>query len=275
VAGFAADACRSPYLTWSATFIVGASVDPQHQLIELLHRNEFDLVRQRKHRVYRNPDGLVFVTASTPSDRRASQNALSTLKRILGRSIPQAQSLPVPAVAPTSPPMPAPAAEPMPAAGPVVETEFADSFMSDQEWVAWKRRYWRDEKLWAKNERFLSMISKYVNRASVLMQTREDCAQPETNQAIKTLLRDARYKSKVLLYNWTFFSQGIAIGQGEGMPILWASNGHIGISAFLLANVYTQHGPSRVAKLRLDWDGMPMLFEMPENARTESPDLSG
>jgi hypothetical protein len=45
----------------------------------LLHELSFDLVRQRTHKIYRNPDGLTFVTASTPSDSQASRNALSTL----------------------------------------------------------------------------------------------------------------------------------------------------------------------------------------------------
>jgi predicted RNA binding protein YcfA (HicA-like mRNA interferase family) len=44
----------------------------------------FNLVRQRKHRVYRRCDGKTFVMASTPSDRRASQNSLSNLARLLG-----------------------------------------------------------------------------------------------------------------------------------------------------------------------------------------------
>lgn len=40
-------------------------------------------VRQRKHRVYRFADGRVFVRSSTPSDRRASLNTISNLKRFL------------------------------------------------------------------------------------------------------------------------------------------------------------------------------------------------
>lgn len=58
-------------------------MNPQDQLMKLLREHSFDLVRQRKHKIYRNRVGLTFVTASTPSDRRAPQNALSTLKRML------------------------------------------------------------------------------------------------------------------------------------------------------------------------------------------------
>lgn len=42
------------------------------------------LVRQRNHLVYAAPDGRVFVTSKTPSDRLAARNQLRGLKRFLG-----------------------------------------------------------------------------------------------------------------------------------------------------------------------------------------------
>src|SRR5713226_5321464 len=129
-------------------------MNPQDQLMELLEKYNFDLVRQRKHRIFRNPDGLTFVTASTPSDRKAPQNALSTLRRILRRQTLMDESAMVidpapvakesPVIQPVSTREPSPVIEPAPAS------------ISDQEWEAWKRQYWHDEKLRAKNEKFLS-----------------------------------------------------------------------------------------------------------------------
>lgn len=57
--------------------------DPEKQLNNLLRDNRFQLVRQTHHKVYRNPEGKVFVTSLTPSDYRWSQNALTTLKKVL------------------------------------------------------------------------------------------------------------------------------------------------------------------------------------------------
>jgi predicted RNA binding protein YcfA (HicA-like mRNA interferase family) len=50
----------------------------------LLSSHGFELARQRKHKVYKREDGTTFVTASTPSDRRAERNQISTLSRVLG-----------------------------------------------------------------------------------------------------------------------------------------------------------------------------------------------
>ena len=44
----------------------------------------FELVRQRKHRIYKNRAGCTFVIPSTPSDRRWSDNALADLARLCG-----------------------------------------------------------------------------------------------------------------------------------------------------------------------------------------------
>lgn len=42
------------------------------------------LVRQRKHEVWRFPDGRTFTRAKTPSDVRSDKNALMDLKLLLG-----------------------------------------------------------------------------------------------------------------------------------------------------------------------------------------------
>lgn len=56
-----------------------------HEEIQsLLTQHGAVLVRADKHPVYRFPDGQTFVTASTPSDHRASLNALATLRSLLG-----------------------------------------------------------------------------------------------------------------------------------------------------------------------------------------------
>ena len=57
--------------------------DPVKQLENMLRDNHFQLVRQTHHKVYRNPDGKVFVTSLTPSDYRWAQNALTTLRRTI------------------------------------------------------------------------------------------------------------------------------------------------------------------------------------------------
>jgi hypothetical protein len=48
-----------------------------------LEENDFALVRGKKHRVYRNPEGKTLVMAATPSDRRADANALTELRHLL------------------------------------------------------------------------------------------------------------------------------------------------------------------------------------------------
>jgi hypothetical protein len=49
----------------------------------LLRQHKFVLVRDDKHKVYRNPEGKVYVTAATPSDWRAGFNMLTALKRCI------------------------------------------------------------------------------------------------------------------------------------------------------------------------------------------------
>lgn len=59
------------------------SANAQKQVDTLLRQQNFRLVRQAKHRVWRNPDGKVFVTAATPSDWRAVKNQITVLKHVI------------------------------------------------------------------------------------------------------------------------------------------------------------------------------------------------
>lgn len=65
------------------------------QISELLYTAGAHLIRKNSHQVYRFPNGRNFVTAATPSDRRASRNSLADLRRIL-----EAQSAAVEEAAP-------------------------------------------------------------------------------------------------------------------------------------------------------------------------------
>lgn len=57
--------------------------DPLKQHDALLRQHQFELVRQGKHFIYRNPEGKVYVTSATPSDSRWAKTALTTLKRVI------------------------------------------------------------------------------------------------------------------------------------------------------------------------------------------------
>jgi predicted RNA binding protein YcfA (HicA-like mRNA interferase family) len=52
----------------------------------ILSEQGFNLVRQRKHRVYRRGDGKTLVVSSTPSDWRSERNVLRDLSRLIGLS---------------------------------------------------------------------------------------------------------------------------------------------------------------------------------------------
>ena len=52
------------------------------RLQRILDDHGFVLVRQKKHRVYRNGEGRTFVTSASPSDVRWERNAIAILKRI-------------------------------------------------------------------------------------------------------------------------------------------------------------------------------------------------
>jgi hypothetical protein len=59
-------------------------MNAEQQIAMLLAAHNFVLDRSHKHRVYRDPAGQIFVMARTPSDRRAFDNALGNLRRLLG-----------------------------------------------------------------------------------------------------------------------------------------------------------------------------------------------
>lgn len=55
-------------------------------LERIIRDQGFELARQRKHKVYKHPDGRTFVMASTPSDWRAGQNILGDFAKVTGKS---------------------------------------------------------------------------------------------------------------------------------------------------------------------------------------------
>jgi len=56
----------------------------EKRVLSLIKAHGGELVRQRKHHIYRFPSGKNFVVPNTPSDRRAWHHALATLRRLLG-----------------------------------------------------------------------------------------------------------------------------------------------------------------------------------------------
>lgn len=50
-----------------------------------LHDHGFRLVRQRKHRIYKDEAGRVWIVPATPSDSHALRNNLADLKNFLAR----------------------------------------------------------------------------------------------------------------------------------------------------------------------------------------------
>ena len=59
-------------------------MDPVRRIQELLDSHGMVLVRTKKHKVYRHPDGWTFVMASTSVSMDGIQNALKILERRLG-----------------------------------------------------------------------------------------------------------------------------------------------------------------------------------------------
>jgi hypothetical protein len=51
-------------------------------LAEALEKSNATLVRQKKHLVYRLPNGRTFVLSKSPSDHRSVLNAVSTLRKL-------------------------------------------------------------------------------------------------------------------------------------------------------------------------------------------------
>jgi hypothetical protein len=60
-------------------------VSPQkREVLMILQEAGAVLVRQRKHKIFRFQDGLIWVLPKTPSDTRAWKNNLAGLRRRLG-----------------------------------------------------------------------------------------------------------------------------------------------------------------------------------------------
>lgn len=53
-------------------------------LDRIIRQHGFDLVRQKKHKVYRHPDGRTFVASNTPSDWRSTLNELHDFANLVG-----------------------------------------------------------------------------------------------------------------------------------------------------------------------------------------------
>ena len=59
-------------------------MNPEAEVSRLIKQHGGVLVRTKRHKVWKFPDGRVFTTAATPSDYRAYANQLTDLKRTLG-----------------------------------------------------------------------------------------------------------------------------------------------------------------------------------------------
>ena len=61
--------------------------NPVKEHEELLRQHRFVLVSENKHRKYKDPEGRVYIVSKTPSDWRAWQNALTTLKLVIASPV--------------------------------------------------------------------------------------------------------------------------------------------------------------------------------------------
>ncbi len=67
--------------------------NPAREHEALLRRHRFVLISENKHRKYKDPEGRVYIVSKTPSDWRAWQNAVSTLKRVIANLVPSSELL--------------------------------------------------------------------------------------------------------------------------------------------------------------------------------------
>ena len=59
-------------------------MSPQkREVLTILHNTGATLVRQKRHQIFRFPDGRIWVVPKTPSDTHAWRNNLSDLRRKL------------------------------------------------------------------------------------------------------------------------------------------------------------------------------------------------
>lgn len=70
----------------------------QAEVKKLLDENGAVLVRRKKHKVYKLPDGRAVVMASTPSDHRATVKALTLLRRMLDGRLPEGPAAAAPVI---------------------------------------------------------------------------------------------------------------------------------------------------------------------------------
>jgi hypothetical protein len=59
-------------------------VSANEKVDDLLKESGAELIRDKKHLVYRLPGGATFVRSATPSDRKEGRAALSSLRHALG-----------------------------------------------------------------------------------------------------------------------------------------------------------------------------------------------
>jgi len=59
-------------------------MDSKEEVFRLLKEHKANLIRQRRHRVYRLPDGRIFVTSLTQTNERGWRNCLARLRKLLG-----------------------------------------------------------------------------------------------------------------------------------------------------------------------------------------------
>jgi hypothetical protein len=62
-------------------------MDAREETLSLLRKSGAELLRSKKHNIYRLKDGSRYVTPATPSDVHAWRNCLSFLKVKLGLSL--------------------------------------------------------------------------------------------------------------------------------------------------------------------------------------------
>src|SRR5580704_8020529 len=69
-------------------------MDSKEEVFRLLKEHKASLIRQRRHRVYRLPDGRIFVTSLTQTDERGWRNCLAQLRKLLGAVPPNNSAAP-------------------------------------------------------------------------------------------------------------------------------------------------------------------------------------
>src|SRR5271165_416301 len=66
-------------------------MNPEREFEELMRRHRFALVSENKHQKYKNPEGRIFIRSKTPSDWRAVNNMVASLKRVVANPLPSSE----------------------------------------------------------------------------------------------------------------------------------------------------------------------------------------